>query len=90
MSGTTTVVHSDPDILGGAPVFQGTQVLAFIPERRNGQQGYRFHDEGTIIKLLSGAVPDVELRDAVASLTPASWNQIARWLKQIDDLRQAA
>jgi hypothetical protein len=26
----------------------------------------------------------------VASLMPASWNQIAGWLKQIDNLRQAA
>ena len=26
----------------------------------------------------------------VASLMPASWNQIASWLKQIDNLRQAA
>lgn len=26
MSDPTTVVHSDPDILGGAPVFVGTRV----------------------------------------------------------------
>ena len=26
MPGTTTVVHSDPDILGGTPVFRGTRV----------------------------------------------------------------
>jgi uncharacterized protein (DUF433 family) len=26
MPGTTAVVHSDPDILGGTPVFQGTRV----------------------------------------------------------------
>lgn len=26
----------------------------------------------------------------LASLMPASWNQIAGWLKRIDDLRQAA
>ena len=30
------------------------------------------------------------LPPVVASLAPASWNQIASWLKQIDDLRQAA
>ena len=26
MPGTTTVIHSDPDILGGTPVFVGTRV----------------------------------------------------------------
>ncbi len=26
MPGTATVVHSDPDVLGGTPVFQGTRV----------------------------------------------------------------
>jgi uncharacterized protein (DUF433 family) len=26
MAGATTVIHSDPDILGGTPVFQGTRV----------------------------------------------------------------
>ena len=26
MAGATAVVHSDPDILGGTPVFQGTRV----------------------------------------------------------------
>ena len=26
MPGTATVVHSDPEILGGTPVFQGTRV----------------------------------------------------------------
>ena len=29
-------------------------------------------------------------RNKVASPMPASWNQIANWLKQIDTLRQAA
>jgi hypothetical protein len=28
--------------------------------------------------------------NGVASLMPASWNQIAFWLKQIDGLRQVA
>jgi hypothetical protein len=28
----------------------------FVPETRDGERGYRFHAEGTIIKLLSGTV----------------------------------
>lgn len=28
MSGTSPVIHSDPDILGGTPVFVGTRVPA--------------------------------------------------------------
>jgi len=33
--------------------------LVFVPERRHGRLGYRFHGEGTIIKLLSGVVPEL-------------------------------
>lgn len=62
--------------------------MSFRPERRGGQQGYRFTGEGTITTLLTGLVP--KLSQAVASLLRAGWNQIAFWLKQIDGLRQAA
>ena len=31
-----------------------------------------------------------QLPERVSSPTPGSWNQIASWLNQIDDLRQAA
>ena len=33
--------------------------LVFTPETHKGQRGYRFHGEGTIIKLLSGVVPEL-------------------------------
>jgi len=29
-------------------------------------------------------------KDGMASLAPASWNQVAAWLQQIDELRCAA
>jgi hypothetical protein len=29
-------------------------------------------------------------RNAMATLMPASWNQIASWIRQIDDVRRAA
>jgi len=34
-------------------------LLVFLPETRDGKRGYRFHGEGTIIKLLSGVVPEL-------------------------------
>jgi hypothetical protein len=34
--------------------------LVFVPEKRNGKMGYRFEGEGTILKLLSGTVPELE------------------------------
>ena len=33
MPAVTTVVHSDPDILSGEPVFVGTRVLLLEPDR---------------------------------------------------------
>jgi hypothetical protein len=62
--------------------------LVFRPERRGKVQGYRFSAEGSIVTLLAGQVP--AFSQAVASLTPVSWNQVTSWLKQIDRLRQAA
>jgi hypothetical protein len=62
--------------------------LMFTPEKRGRQRGYRFSGEGSIMPLLTGMVP--ELSRAVASLMPASWNQIVPWLRLLDGLRQAA
>ena len=62
--------------------------LVFRPEARNGRAGWKFSGEATITNLLEGTVP--ELSHVVASLPPASWNQITVWLKQIDGLRHAA
>jgi hypothetical protein len=50
---------------------------------------YRFRGTGSLEPLISGIVP-VLVPQSVASPMPASWNQIAIWLKQIDNLRQAA
>ena len=33
--------------------------LVFVPETRNGKPGYRFHGEGSVLKLLSGLVPEL-------------------------------
>ena len=38
----------------------------------------------------SRVVTRESLRVELASPTPASWNQVAVWLRQIDDLRQTA
>lgn len=34
--------------------------LVFVPEKRHGKMGYRFEGEGTILRLLSGTVPELE------------------------------
>jgi len=49
---------------------------------------YRFEGTGTLLPLLRGIASAVP--QSIASPMPASWNQIAGWLKQIDSLRQAA
>lgn len=46
---------------------------------------YEFRGTGTLLPVVAGVVPQ-----SMASLAPASWNQIAGWLRQIDGLRQAA
>jgi hypothetical protein len=48
-----------------------------------------------VIRSLHAAEQETQQRQAegerrLAPLLPASWNQIASWLKQIDKLRQAA
>ena len=47
--------------------------LVFVPETRNGKAGYRFHGEGSMLKLLSGVVPELS-REAVASPTGTGLN----------------
>jgi len=50
-----------------------------------GNSGYRFDGKIKLDELLAigGEV-------SVASLVPASWNQVAAWLQQVDGLRRAA
>jgi hypothetical protein len=60
-----------------------TGPLRFTPE----DSAYRFEGEASFGGLLGGVgLPPTSL----ASLMPASWNQIAVWLQQVDGLRQAA
>jgi len=56
--------------------------LRFTPETRT----YRFEGEAAIGRLFAGVA---DVAPFVASPTPASWNQIASWLRQIDGLRRA-
>ena len=49
------------------------------------RSGFRFTGQGTLWPLLEGVVPQ-----NVASLRPASWNQIVSWLRQVDGVRRAA
>jgi hypothetical protein len=52
-------------------------------------------EDGAKLRPMIGAVIDVrvstkEQTENLASPMPASWNQIASWLRRIDNLRQAA
>src|SRR5437867_12023717 len=49
---------------------------------------YRFTGAGTLMPILSGIMPLVP--QSMASPMPASWNQVASWLKRIEALREAA
>jgi hypothetical protein len=64
------------------------QVLAgpirFTPDEKN---RYRFEGEAQMGRLVAGTIVGAT---NLACLTPARWNRIAGWLKQIDVLRQAA
>ena len=63
--------------------------LMFTPEPRNGQYGWRFTGEATTSELLTGVIPELgQSSQALAYLMPASWNQIASWLQQLDGLRR--
>jgi hypothetical protein len=46
---------------------------------------YAFSGNGTLLPVIVGVVPQ-----SVASLMPASWNQIGSWLQQIDGLRRSS
>lgn len=59
--------------------------IRFTPDEAT--RGYRFEGPLDLGRLLSGVV---EPALSVASLMPTSWNQVARWLEQIDGLRRAA
>jgi hypothetical protein len=55
------------------------------------QGGYELTVPVAFDRMMSAAVPELGRRqDRVASPMPASWNQIAIWVKQIDSLRHAA
>jgi hypothetical protein len=65
----------------------------------HGVRGYLLEAEGTVRPLLAGVAAPEGTTDmyekkgvvqGVASLALASWNQIASWLKRIDNVRQAA
>ena len=57
--------------------------IRFTAEKRS----YRFEGEVAVGRLLAGVAG---LPPFLASLMPASWNQITVWLRQIDGLRHAA
>ena len=63
MGGATTVVHSDPDILGGTPVFQGTRV----PFRNL----IDYLERGYSLEEFLDAFPSVSRQQVVASLEEA-------------------
>ena len=61
--------------------------LKFTPVIDGRRRGYAFEGAIALDRLLAGVV---ELPPMVASLVPASWNQISTWLRTIDELRGAA
>ena len=63
MPGTTAVVHSDPEILGGTPVFQGTRV----PFRNL----IDYLERGHSLEEFLDAFPSVTREQAIASLEAA-------------------
>ncbi len=80
-----------------------TKRIHFIPETRDGVRGYRLEAEGTLQPFFAeleygvisregtdGAYVQKGVVQTVASLPPASWNQVAAWLKQIEGLRRVA
>ena len=63
MPSTTTVIHSDPDILGGTPVFQGTRV----PLRNL----IDYLEGGHSLEEFVDAFPSVSREQAIAALEAA-------------------
>ena len=70
MASTTSVVHSDPEILGGMPVFVGTRV----PLRNLIDYLERGHSLGDFLD----AFPSVSREQAVAVLDAAHEALVAR------------
>jgi hypothetical protein len=60
--------------------------LVSVSRHQNEEHWYEFTGEGSLTKFFGAVAPP----NTVASLMPARWNQIASWLKQIDNLHQAA
>ena len=54
------VVHSDPDIMGGEPVFVGTRVLA--------KSLFEYLEAGDSLEVFLDAFPSVTREQAVAAL----------------------
>lgn len=63
MPGTSMVVHSDPDLLGGTPVFQGTRV----PFRNL----IDYLERGYSVEAFVDAFPSVSRAQVIASLEAA-------------------
>ncbi|HEX9690574.1 MAG TPA: DUF433 domain-containing protein [Gemmatimonadales bacterium] len=60
MISRTTVVHSDPEILGGTPVFAGTRVPA--------QSLFDYHEGGETLDEFLHQFPSVKREQALAAL----------------------
>jgi hypothetical protein len=76
--------------LAARNVSQGRQILRKLLSGRvrlTPREGGRFDLSGADYGKLFSGIP---LATAMASLIPASWNQMAYWLQQIDGLRRAA
>ena len=60
MSGSNPVVHSDPEIMGGTPVFVGTRVPV--------QSLFDYLEAGDSLEEFLEAFPTVEREQAIAAL----------------------
>jgi len=60
MSGSPTVVHTDPEIMGGTPVFVGTRVPA--------QSLFDYLEAGDSLEDFLEAFPTVSREQAIAAL----------------------
>jgi uncharacterized protein (DUF433 family) len=63
MSSNTSVVHSDPEILGGTPVFVGTRVLL--------RNLFDYLERGHSLDEFLDAFPSVSREQAIAALEAA-------------------
>jgi uncharacterized protein (DUF433 family) len=64
MATGTQVVHSDPDIMGGQPVFVGTRVPA--------RSLFEYLEAGDSLDIFLDAFPSVTREQAIAALEIAS------------------